>query len=77
MARAFSAPETVGKNLEDFAQHGLTRELGGVMCQPCHADDCDDCSGFAALGHLENQIGEAGVEFMKTLVKEWARESKQ
>jgi len=76
MTRAFSAPQTVGEKLEEFAQHELTDELDRVICQPCHADDCDDCSGFVALAHLENQIGEAAVEFMKKLVKEWARESK-
>ena len=75
MTKGFSAPKTVGDKLTDFAESGLTTELDKAMCQPCNADECHGCPGFNALGHLENQIGEAGVKFMKELVKEWAEAS--
>lgn len=75
MTEIFSEPRTVGDELMEFAESGLTGELDKAMCQPCNADECNGCAGFVALSHLENQIGEAGVKFMKELVKEWAEAS--
>ncbi|NVL91324.1 MAG: hypothetical protein HWN69_10145 [Desulfobacterales bacterium] len=65
----------IGHVLERYSTVDLTIELHSQICKPCDADDCEDCPGFALLGHIVNQIGEAGVDFMKQLVKEWRENS--
>ena len=70
-----TSPGLMGDVLDRYNTVGLFKELRSEICESCDADECDDCAGFAVLGHLENQIGEAGVDFMKQLVREWRESS--
>jgi len=69
----------VGERLLEFAEDGKILTLLRQVCHSrgyeCKANNCDGCPGIAILGHLENQIGEAGVEYMTGLVKEWIENS--
>jgi len=68
------------ENLEGFAQQDLYCLLSDIVCGKCTADKQDDeaCSGCPAMAvtsHLENQIMDEGISFMKLLVQEWAASS--
>ena len=69
------APGLIGNVLERYSTVDLLKEIRSGICDPCDTDECDDCPGFALLGHIENHIGEGGVDFMKELVKEWRESS--
>ena len=71
----FKAPDLIGHALERYSTVDLLSELRLGICDQCNADECDDCPTFAILAQVENQIGEAGVAFMKQLVKEWQENS--
>ena len=69
--------KTVGIALEDFASIGLLDHLTKIVCDPCpeSPDGCNGCYGMVVLSHIEDQIGEIGIEIMKQLVKEWRDEA--
>lgn len=70
-----NSPREFGGDLRRFAEGDLFNLLSGHVCGDCtmpSREDCDDCQALAVLGHLENQIGEAGIRFMKELVEQWS-----
>ena len=71
--KRFREPRQVGDKLIYFAQYDLAHQLAPRLCKPCGADECDGCYGMVVVGHLENQIGEQGIAFMKQLAENWRR----
>lgn len=79
MNKQFHPPKAIGDKLGDFASGGLHSSLNEAICgkenrygEYCTGECAEPyCAGFVAIGHLENQIGEAGIEYMKQLVKAW------
>ncbi|KKK59736.1 hypothetical protein LCGC14_3031410 [marine sediment metagenome] len=71
MGRAFRGPDTVGVDLNEFAIGHLSEVITEGICQECHTSECDNCYGMVVLGHIENQIGEAGIAFMKQMAQDW------
>lgn len=73
MSNIWESVKSKQGKLEGFAQSGLFCLIGLKVCGNCKAEeDCDDCAGLAVLTHLENQIMDEGILFMKSLVKDWA-----
>jgi hypothetical protein len=72
---ALRCPDRIGDKLEDFATVEIYSLLEMIMCDSCPASNCDGCPGPAIGGHLENQIGEQGIAYMKKLISEWQENS--
>ena len=67
-------PNNIGGALGNFNHQGLSNLLSLAVCGlGCEADECDDCPGVAVLGHLENQIGQDGIRFMRDLIDKWRK----
>ena len=66
------SPNQVGERIRGFAEYGLFDTVSSAVCRRCKKE-CDKpgCPRLAVLGHLENQVADAGIAFMKNLVKEW------
>ena len=77
MTQKFREPQFVGGELEYFAEQRLLRLIAPKICGKREEPSgcCDNCYGMVILGHIENQIGKAGISFMKQLVKDWAKDS--
>lgn len=74
---SFREPKTVGVDLDDFAAVDLENLVCDVVCgemhEECADQGCDGCVGMVAIGHLVNQIGQAGIAHMRQLVEEWSK----
>ncbi len=69
----FQPFETVGTELEDFGSIRILNLLTPFVCEPCEqpSDDCTGCYGMVMLSHIEEQIGQSGIEHMTLLAQAW------
>lgn len=72
--RLFRGPQRIGDAIRDFTDRGLNWVVARQVCgkpYDCPTDECHGCYGLVIIGHLENQIGEQGIAFMKQLAEDW------
>ena len=54
---------------------GVTGVLITQICSGCQEDDCGVCGAVDAISELEEQICEAGIEYMKEMAMKYGGSS--